>query len=100
MKSAEELRLEARRLRQAASKLTALELKKELAARALGLSERAEAIARSQGHRQRLLESIARYRRMLMIGIEDPAQHALVRDMLADAEELLAAAPAGVGAGG
>ncbi|MGE5268314.1 MAG: hypothetical protein ACM3JG_01435, partial [Thiohalocapsa sp.] len=99
MRSAEELRLEARQLRETASKLTAPELKKELAARALALSERAEAIANSRGHRQRLIENIARYRRMLTIGIEDATQQLLVRDMLADAEELLSAAQAGVETG-
>ena len=89
MKSAEELRIEARRLRDAADSVADPQLKAELAARALELSERAEAIANSVENPEIIRANIARYRAMLAAGIADAGQKKIVEEMLADAEALL-----------
>ena len=90
MKSVEELRLEARQLRETVGKISDAALKKELAARALELAERAEAIERGQEDREIVRANIARYRAMLAAGIADENQKRIVEEMLRDAEEILA----------
>jgi hypothetical protein len=82
MKSVAELRAEARRLRETISKISDLELQKELAARALGLAERAEMIARSSESPEIIRTNILGYRCMLTAGITE--------EMLADLEVVLA----------
>jgi hypothetical protein len=70
------------------------QLRKELAARALELSERAEAIANSAEDPEIIRANIARYRTMLSAGISDASQKKIVEEMLADAEtQLRRAAP-------
>ncbi len=88
--SVEELRTEARRLRAAVENVCDPEIKRELAARALELSERAEAIARSIEEPSIIRANIARYRAMLAgnPGINDD-QKRIVEEMLADAQALL-----------
>ena len=90
MKSAEELRAEVRRLRETLNNLSDPELKKELASRALALSERAEAIANSTEDPDIVRMNISRYRAMLEAGVSDAAQKKIVEEMLADAEAMLA----------
>ncbi len=90
MATVEELRAEARRLRETVDNLSDPELKKQFAARALELSERAEAIERSQEDPQIVRSNVERYRSMLAAGIADPDQKRIVEDMLADAEAVLA----------
>ncbi len=91
MKSAsvEELRAEARHLMEAAKNLSDPALKKEMAARALALSERAEAIERSIEDPTIIRANIERYRGMLRSGTHDEAQRRIVEEMLSDAEALL-----------
>ena len=89
MKSVEELRAEARRLRESVSNISDPHLKCELAERALQLSERAEAIERSVEHPDILRANIRRFRSMIEQGIEDAAQKLIVEEMLADAEAIL-----------
>jgi hypothetical protein len=91
MKSAEELRAEARRLMETVKNLSNAELKKELAARALYLANRAEAIANAMEDPKIILTNIARYRAMLAAGISSEPHKKIVEEMLADAETLLAA---------
>ncbi len=92
MKSAEELRAEARRLRQTARNTSDSARKKELAAQALYLAQRAEAIDRSQEDPDILRMNIERYRAMLAAGIDDEGRRKTVADMLQDAEYLLSRA--------
>jgi len=92
MRSVEELRAEARRLRETAKNISDPELQQELAARALELSERAEALERLPENLEIIQANIERYRRMLTAGIDDPAQKRVVEEMLQDAEEMLARA--------
>jgi hypothetical protein len=89
MRSAEELRAEARRLRETASSLTDPALKQELAARALELAQEAEAIAQSAEHPEIIRANIERYRRMLAAGVSNEAHKRIIETMLADAEEML-----------
>ena len=89
MKSAEGLRAESRRLREAGRTLSDPQLKKELAARALDLAHRAEAIANSMENPKIIMMNIARYRSMLAAGISSESHKQLVEEMLADAETLL-----------
>jgi len=89
MDSAEELRAEARRLIEAANNFSDPELKKDLAARALALSERAEAIANSMEDPEIIRMNIARYRALLAAGNCDITQQKIVEEMLADAEAML-----------
>jgi hypothetical protein len=89
MQTAEELRAEARRLLEAANNISDPQLKKGLAARALALSERAEAIERSLEDPEIVRANIARYRSMLAGGLDDD-QRRIVEQMIADAEALLA----------
>jgi U3 small nucleolar RNA-associated protein 14 len=90
MRSVVELRAEARRLRETIENVADPALKQELAARALDLSIRAEEIARSHEAPEILRMNISRYRSMLAAGIEDEQKKRIVREMLRDAEELLA----------
>ena len=90
MKSVEELRLEARRLQETVDKVSDPALKRELAARALDLAERAEAIERAQEEPEIIRANIVRYRSMLAAGIADENQKRIVEEMLRDAEEILA----------
>jgi phage-related minor tail protein len=89
MKSAEELRAESRRLREAVKTLSDPQLKKELAARALDLAHRAEAIANSMKNPEIIMINIARYRSMLAAGISSESHKKIIEEMLADAETLL-----------
>jgi hypothetical protein len=93
MKSAEELRAEARRLRETVRNISDSQLKKELAARALGLSERAESIINAIEDPEIIRMNITRYQAMLAAGISDVSQKKIVGEMLADAEELLRRLP-------
>ncbi len=90
MKSVVELRLEARRLQETVDKVSDPALKRKLAARALDLAERAEAIERAQEDPEIIRANIARYRSMLAAGVEDENQRRIVAEMLSDAEEMLA----------
>src|SRR5208337_1994722 len=69
MKSVEELRAESRRLRETVKTLSDSQLKKELAARALDLAHRAEAIANSMENPEVIMMNIAHYRSKLAAGI-------------------------------
>ena len=89
MKSAEELRVEARRLRETAQTLTDPATKQKLAARALELAQRAETLE-LQETPEILRANIARYRRMLSAGLADDIQKGVVEELLADAEATLA----------
>ena len=89
MTSPEELRAEARRLMETVNTIADPQLKRELAARALELSERAEAIANSGEDPEIIRANIARYRAMLAAGTGDATQKRIVEDLLADAETLL-----------
>ena len=92
MRSVEELRAESRRLRDAVRTLSDPVLKRQLAGRAVELATQAEIIERSSLSAKALRQSIARYRAMLMTGIDD-GQRQIVREMLDDLEELLAGLP-------
>lgn len=89
MRSAEELRAEARRLRETIDNISDSALKQELAARALELAERAEAIARSGEDPEIIRANIDRYRNRLAACIDDTTQKRIVEEMLRDAEEML-----------
>jgi hypothetical protein len=93
MDSVEELRAEARRLRDAASRISDPEAKKELASRALELSQRAEALANGMIDCEIVRANIERYRSLLAAGELDENQKRIVQEMLADAESLLANPP-------
>lgn len=88
--SVEELRAESRRLREAVENVSDLDLKRELAARALELSERAEAIERSIEDPSIIRANVARYRALLAgnPGL-DADQKRIVEEMLADAQAVL-----------
>jgi len=88
MPSAEELRAESQRLREAVKSITDPELKRELAQRALELAERAEALAHSEAP-EIIRANIKRYRSMLAAGISDDAHKRVVEEMLAEAQNLL-----------
>ena len=90
MKSAEELRTEARRLMETVKNLSDPELKKELAERSLYLANRAEAIANSIEDPELIVINVSRYRSMLSAGISSESHKKLVEEMLADAEAMLA----------
>jgi len=90
--SQEELRAEARRLREAAKDVSDPATKQELAERALQLSLRAEEFERSREAPEILNANIKRYRAMLAAGIKDGQQKRIVEEMLLDAEKLLAQA--------
>jgi hypothetical protein len=90
MKSAEELRAEARRLMDTVKNLSDPELKKALAERSLNLAHRAEAIAHSLEDPKLIVQNIARYRSMLAAGISSQTHRQIVDEMLADAETMLA----------
>lgn len=86
----EELRAEARRLIEAANNLSSdLLCKKELAERALQLSERAEAIANSTEDPETIEMNIRRYQNMLAGGLSDETHRKIIDEMLADAQSLL-----------
>jgi hypothetical protein len=87
----EELRAEARRLREAANNVSDPEVKKELAARALALSERAEALANSAEDPEIIAANIERYRSLLASSRLSVDEQRIVQEMLADAEASLAA---------
>jgi hypothetical protein len=89
MTSAEELRAEARRLREIVNKTGDPALKQKLAAQALALAERAEAMARAQEDPEIVRVNIERYRHMIAAGIEDKSQRRTVEQMLHDAEMML-----------
>ncbi len=84
----EELRAEARRLIETANNSSETHLKKELAERALRLSERAEAIANSMEDPEIIEMNIRRYQNMLKGGLTDEPQRKAIDEMLADAQRL------------
>lgn len=88
MKSAEELRVEARRLRETVNHIADAQIKHDLSERALRLSERAEAIEHSVEHPDILRANIRRFRSMLEQGIKDAAQRRIVEELLADTEAI------------
>lgn len=90
MRSAEELRVEIQRLREAMQKIGGSAAKEALAKRALELSDQAEAAARSRTEPE-IRTNIDRYRRMLAAGLDDETQKQIVQDMLREAEEMLQA---------
>jgi hypothetical protein len=90
MDSVEELRAEARRLRDAANTISDLGTKKELTSRALELSRRAEALASGMIDPGILGANIERYRSLLASGSLGDEQKRIVEDLLAEAETLLA----------
>lgn len=88
MRSAEELRVEIQRLREAMQKIGGSAAKEALAKRALELSDQAEAAARSRT-KPEIRTNIDRYRRMLAASLDDETQKQIVQDMLREAEEML-----------
>ena len=88
MRSAEELRVEARRLRDAVGSESDPVRKRELAALALELAERAEALANLTSDPEKLRIRIERYRRLLAARADDEDQQRLIREMLQETEEL------------
>ena len=90
MKSAEELRTEARRLMETVKNLYDPKLKKELAERAFYLANRAEAIANSIEDPELIVTNVSRYRSMLSAGISSESHKKIVEEMLVDAEAMLA----------
>jgi hypothetical protein len=88
MRSPEELRAEARRLCQTINRITDPTLKQELAGRALELSERAEAIAKTPEDPEIIRANIEHYRRIFGAGINDDTR--IVEELLRDAETILA----------
>lgn len=90
--SAAALRSEARRLIERAQAAADDQSRRQLAARALALSQRAEALANALEEDPRIIRmNIERYRAMLAAGIDDGPQKRLVERMLGDAETALAA---------
>jgi hypothetical protein len=88
MTSVEELRAEARHLREAAENISDPQTKRELASRALELAERAEALANGMGDPEILRANIERYRSLLASGTISSDQRRIIREMLDDAETL------------
>ena len=86
----EKLRVEARRLIEAATNSSKAQLKNELSVRALRLSVRAEAIANSIEDPEIVETNIRRYQHMLAGGLTDGPHRKAVNEMLADAQTLLA----------
>jgi anti-sigma28 factor (negative regulator of flagellin synthesis) len=93
MTSVEELRAEARRLREASEKISDPQTKRELASRAFELAQRAEALANGVSDPEILRANIERYRSLLASGTLSIHQQRIVREMLDDAETLQAAVP-------
>ena len=89
MSSVEELRAEAHRLREAVNNVSDPQTKQELVARALELSQRAEALERAGVDPWMLRANIDRYRSLLASRTLDAAQQRIIEEMLADAERLL-----------
>lgn len=92
MSSVGQLRSASSRFREMVKTIADPVRKQELAARALELAQRAEAIAIWQEDRQRLHISIERYRAMLRAGIADADQKQIIERTLRDAEQLAACA--------
>ena len=92
MRSAEELRAEVRRLREAINNISDPAVKRELADRAFQLSQEAEAIARMGDDPRIIQANIDRYRRMLAGGIDDEERKKIVEELLRYAEERLTTA--------
>ena len=88
MRSAEELRADALRLRESLAGITDPALKEELASQSLELSQRAEALARLVADPDGIRAEIERYRRKLTSCIDDARRQTIER-MVQDAEELL-----------
>ena len=91
MNSAEGLRAEARRLREAIKNTSDPALKQQFAAQAFELAMRAEIIAKSSEDPDFLRTNIARYRRMLSVDDATIAERRLIEAALSDADELLQA---------
>src|SRR3954451_1787329 len=89
MNSAEGLRAEARRLREAIKNTSDPALKQQFAAQAFELAMRAEIIAKSSEDPDFLRTNIARYRRMLSVDDATIAEQRLIEAALSDADELL-----------
>ena len=89
MRSAKELRIEAQRLRESVDAVSDPIRKRTLAATALELAQRAEALARLPADFKKLHISIERYRRLLAARADDEDQRRVINELLLDAEELL-----------
>jgi hypothetical protein len=88
--SVDDLRSEARRLLDEVEDSSEPDTRRRLAARALALAQRAEALAVWREEPAIIALNIERYRAMLLEGIDDAPQRRLVEEMLADAEVALA----------
>ena len=92
MNSAEGLRAEARRLREAIKNASDPALKQQFAGQAFELAMRAEIIAMSSEDLDFLRTNIARYQRMLSVDdAKTIAERRLIEAALSDADELLQA---------
>ena len=89
MTSIEELRAEAHRLMEAVNNVSDPATKRELAERALELSQRAEALERAGADPWVLRANIDHYQSLLASRTLDAAQRRIIEEMLADAERLL-----------
>jgi hypothetical protein len=87
--SAEALRREARRLLDEVANAPDADTKRQLAAHALALAQRAEALTVWREEPAIIALNIERYRAMLAAGIDEASQRRLVEDMLSDAEAAL-----------
>jgi hypothetical protein len=85
----DELRVQARRLLETAHGISNIEMKEELAACALALSVRAEAVTHAIENHEIIQPNIRRYQSRLSAGICDEIQKKAVEEMLVDAEQLL-----------
>jgi hypothetical protein len=88
MRSAEELRAEARRIRDSLVAVTDSALRDRLVSQSLELSQRAEALARLPADPEGIRAKIEEYRQMLVSSSGDTENQA-VEGMLQDAEEML-----------
>ena len=89
MRSAEELRTEARRLCESVNTGNDPARRSELATAPLELAQRAEALARLPADAEKLRFSIERYRGLLAARADDEDQQRVINELLQDAEELL-----------
>lgn len=89
MESVQELRAEARRLMQAVDRVSDTRTKIELAARAVELAQRAEALEKAIADPWILRANIDRYRSLLASRTLSDDEKRIVEEVLADAERLL-----------
>jgi hypothetical protein len=93
MGSVEELRAEARRLREAAENISDPQIKRPLASRAFELAQRAKELANGMEDPEILRANIERYRSLLASGTISSDQRQIIREMLDDAEKIQADVP-------